>query len=119
MTLFDTMFAAAAVPILHQVFGTEVTLRRGSLQTAGVVADWSVTNEPTTERDGLLTQPIERTWYVDHADYVFSEQTARPQTGERLDDGTDLWEIVPDGRREAVRDTGSGQWAIDTKRVEQ
>ena len=118
MTMFDTMFAAA-VPILHEVFGTVVTLRRGSRQTTGVVADWNVTNEPTTERDGLLTQPIERTWYVDKSAYVFSGEAARPQTGERLDDGTDLWEIVPDGAREAVRDTGSEQWAIDTKRVEQ
>jgi hypothetical protein len=62
---------------------------------------------------------VERTWFIDKGDYQFSDAATRPQTGERLDDGTELWEIVPDGRREAVRDTGSGQWAVDTKRVEQ
>jgi len=119
VTLFDTMFAAAAVPILHSVFGTVVTLRQRNRETPGVVADWSRTNEPTTDRDELLTQPVERTWYVDKSAYQFRGATTRPQAGERLDDGTDLWEIVPDGKQEAVRDTGSEQWAVDTKRVEQ
>lgn len=118
MAAFDTLFAASAAPLLHHQFGDAVTLRRGVNQTDGVTADWDQAEfEQVKDRD-IVTLVSGRTWYIDKSSYTFDGTEVDPRPGDILTDPNGAnWQIMPSGDSHPVRDTGSGQWAVDTKRV--
>lgn len=114
---FDSDFATAE-SLLDEVFGGLVTLRRGVQATQGFVAAWTLQEYEVIDQEGGLTVVQSRDYSVPKASVVLGGAVVQPRAGDRIVDGSDLWEIVPLAPRPAVEDTPGGtRWLVHTKKV--
>ncbi len=117
-SLFDTMMADGASPMLDQHFGETVSIARGPTTTPDVTASWTAQAEEVLTSDGKHTSVIDRFWFVKQSSYQISSTTVEPRTGDRLtDDAGRVWEILPARGTPPVVNYADGSWKIATKLV--
>ena len=118
-SLFDSMMAGGASPMLDQHFGETVSITRGPNTTASVTASWDTQVEETATTDDRHTKMVDRFWFVKQSTYQILSTAVEPRTGDRLtDDAGQKWEVLPAGRTPPVESYGGGDyWKIATKQV--
>lgn len=118
-SLFDSMMADGASPMLDQQFGEAVSITRGPNTTSAVAASWSTQTEEVSTADDKHTKMVDRFWFVKKSAYLILATAVKPQNGDRLtvEDGR-VWEVLPSGRTPQVVSYGGGDyWKIATKQV--
>ena len=118
-SLFDTLMADCASPMLDQHFGETVSITRGLNTTAGVTASWVVQSEEVSTTDDRHTQFVDRFWFVKQSSYQIAATAVVPRNGDRLtDDSSRQWEVLPAKVTPPVVSYGAGYyWKIATKQV--
>ena len=118
-SLFDSMMADAASPMLDQHFGEAVSITRGPNTTASVTASWDTQVEETATTDAKHTKTVDRFWFVKQSTYQILSTAVEPRTGDRLtDDAGQKWEVLPAKGTPPVESYGAGDyWKIATKQV--
>ena len=118
-SLFDTLMADCASPMLDQHFGETVSITRGPNTTAGVTASWVGQAEEVSTTDARHTQIVDRFWFVKQSSYQIASAAIEPRTGDRLtDDSGQVWEVLPAKMIPPVVSYGAGDyWKIATKQV--
>lgn len=118
-SLFDTLMADCASPMLEQHLGEAVSIARGQNTTVGVTASWTTQTEEVVTADGKHTALFDRFWFVRQSAYQISASAVEPRTGDRLTDaGGNVWEVLPrQSIPPVVSYAGGDVWKIATKRV--
>ncbi len=118
-SLFDTLMADCASPMLDEHLGETVNITRGPNTTSGVVASWTAQVEEVSTTDGKHTAMVDRFWFVKQSLYQLSSVAVKPRTGDRLtDDAGRKWEVLPAKVTPLVVSYGAGDyWKIATKQV--
>lgn len=118
-SLFDTLMADCASPMLDQHLGETVSITRGPNTTTGVTASWTAQVEEVSTTDDKYTAMIDRFWFVKQSAYRLSSTVIEPRTGDRLtDDAGRKWEVLPANVTSPVESYGAGDyWKIATKQV--
>ena len=118
-SLFDSMMADGASPMLDQHFGETVSITRGPNTTSSVTASWSSHVEEVATADDKHTKMVDRFWFVKQSTYQILSTEAEPRTGDRLTDDTGrVWEVLPAKVTPPVESYGGGDyWKIATKQV--
>lgn len=118
-SVFDTMMADNASPVLDEKFGESVSITRGPNTTPDVTASWSAQMEETSTTDDKHTGMVDRFWFVKKSTYEISSTVIEPRTGDRLTDAAGLiWEVLPNrGTPPVVSYAAGDQWKIATKQV--
>lgn len=118
-SLFDSMMADGASPMLDQHFGETVSITRGPNTTASVTASWSAQVEEVSTTDSKATKMVDRFWFVKQSTYQILSTEVEPRTGDRLtDDAGQKWDVLPAKVTPPVESYGGGDyWKIATKQV--
>lgn len=118
-SLFDTLMADCASPMLDQHFGEAVSITRGANTTAGVTASWTTQAEETVTTDDKHTAVVDRFWFVKQSAYQVLAVAVEPRTGDQLTDADGrAWEVLPaKATPPAVSYAAGDYWKIATKRV--
>ena len=118
-SLFDSLMADCASPMLDEHFGEAVSITRGSNTTAAVTASWTIQGEEVVTTDDKHTSIVDRFWFVKQSAYQFSASAVEPRTGDRLtDEAGRVWEVLPARGTPPVVSYGAGDyWKIATKQV--
>lgn len=118
-SLFDTLIADCASPMLDQHLGELVSITRGANTTAGVTASWAAQAYKVVTTDATHTSVVDRYWFVRQSAYEVSGSAVEPRTGDRLtDEAGEVWEVLPARVTPPVVSYAAGDlWKIATKRV--
>ena len=118
-SLFDSLMADCASPMLDQHFGETVSITRGSNTTSSVTASWTAQIEEVATRDDKHTAMVDRFWFVKQSTYQVLSTAVEPRTGDRLtDEAGRVWEVLPAKVTPPVESYGAGDyWKIATKQV--
>jgi hypothetical protein len=120
-SLFEQRFQSRAVPMLNRTFGVSVTYirgvlvsdeftaRRGNFEHRAIGAEYGI-EIGITMRDFIL--PV--------ASLVLDGNTITPRTGDRIQEGSDIFEIQPiDQNKQSVEPIAGGyEYLVHTKKVE-
>jgi hypothetical protein len=118
-SLFDSVFADGASPMLDQHHGETVSITRGPNTTASVTASWDTQADETATTDDKHTKMVDRFWFVKQSTYQIASTAVEPRTRDRLtDDAGQVWEVLPaKGTPPVVSYAGGDYWKIATKQV--
>ena len=118
-SLFDSLMADCASPMLDEHFGEAVSVTRGLNTTAGVTASWTTQDAEVATTDDKHTGIVDRFWFVKQSLYQISAAAVEPRTGDRLTDAAGrVWEILPKRATSPVVSYAAGDfWKIATKQV--
>lgn len=118
---FEQRFQDFAVPILEREFGVQITITRGS----------DVSDEFTARRCdrvysaigaeyGIEIKITMRDFILQVASVVVDGGAIEPRTGDRITEGTEVFEIQPiDQNKPSVElQAGGYEWLVHTKKVE-
>ena len=118
MSVFDTLMADG-LTVLNETHGDSVVLVRGALESSamtcrhGHVRQGLVDSEITVSQRGKF-----REFYLPAAGCVLAGITTKPQPGDRIRLGTELWEIgIFDGSSEHAIDRRGLEWVCQTRYI--
>jgi len=103
----------------QRAFGVEIYLQRGDVQTGLITArrppnDYSVIGQEI----GLAQDVVDREWIIAVADYAFGGTAKKPLRGDRIVEGEEVFEIMPDDIGPAAELMSGGvEWKVRTKQV--
>ena len=118
-SVFDSLMADNASPMLDQSFGETVTITRGPNTTPDVTASWTAQTQEVSTTDDKHTEMVDRFWFVKQSSYQIDDTVIEPRTGDRLtDEAGQKWDVLPAKTMPPVVSYGGGdQWKIATKQV--
>ena len=118
---FESIFNDSVIPVFESFFGVAVRLARGPLLTAEFTARRSdVVHEAVGQDFGLEIRVIMRDFLLPVASVVIDGDEIEPRTGDRLMEGSEVFEVLPpDANTPSVeRPAGGHDWLVHTKRVQ-
>ena len=118
-SLFDSLMADCASPMLDQYFEETVSITRGLNTTTGATASWVAQVAEASTTDNKSTQMVDRFWFVEQSTYQIASTAVEPRTGDRLtDDAGQIWEVLPAKvTPPVVSYAGGDYWKLATKQV--
>ena len=113
----ETTFNTRAVPALNRAFGVTVTIEREG-RTASVTSRRHNRADDVIGARQMVPMSVTRRKFVfAKADYDFGSGAVAPLRGDRITEGSSVFEIVPPNNdQDAVEDTDY-EWLVHTKRV--
>jgi hypothetical protein len=119
-SLYEQRFQARAVPMLNRTFGVSVTFIRGIYSSASITARRNDVEHKTIDGNGIPISITMRDFVLPVASVVIDGDTVEPRTGDRILEGTEVFEIQPpDENKTSVElQAGGYEWICHTKRVE-
>jgi hypothetical protein len=119
-SLFEQRFQARAVPMLNRTFGVTVTFIRGIYSSASITARRNDIEHKTIDGNGIPISITMRDFVLSVASVVIDGDTVEPRTGDRIMEGTEVFEIQPpDENKQSVElQAGGYEWICHTKRIE-
>jgi hypothetical protein len=118
-TLADSYLDTAATSEEDRLWGSAVSIRRGSLTTTGVTAQKFSGQRLINLDGGNWIQWFGCEWIVPKSRYKISALVTTPKRGDRIieADGTE-WELQPiEELSEAQEQEGGLEWMLRTQRV--
>ncbi len=119
--LFETSFNDRALLAGNRAFGVSVTFTRGAAKTASFTARRSGKEHAGLREDfGLEVKITMRDFWLSVASIVLDGRTVAPVIGDRITEGSEVFEIQPpDDNKKAVELLAGGyEYLVHTKRVE-
>ena len=119
-SLYEQRFQARAVPMLNRTFGVSVTFIRGIYSSAAITARRNDIEHKTIDGNGIPISITMRDFVLPVTSVVIDGDTVEPRTGDRIMEGTEVFEIQPpDENKNSVElQAGGYEWICHTKRVE-
>lgn len=119
-SLYEQRFQARAVPMLNRTFGVSVTFIRGIYSSAEITARRNDIEHKTIDGNGIPISITMRDFVLPVTSVVIDGDTVEPRTGDRIMEGTEVFEIQPpDENKPSVElQAGGYEWICHTKRVE-
>lgn len=119
-SLYEQRFQARAVPMLNRTFGVSVTFIRGIHSSQEFTARRNDVEHKTIDANGIAVSITMRDFFVPVDSAVIDGDTVEPRTGDRIMEGTEVFEIQPpDENKQSVElQPGGYEWICHTKRVE-
>lgn len=117
---FETMRQLASTPVLDEHFGVSVVLSRGGDSTAEFTARRNdKTHHAIGQEVGIEVRITMRDFILPAASLVIDDVTIEPRTGDRITEGSEVFEIQPpDNSKPSVElQTGGYEYLVHTKRV--
>lgn len=115
---FDSMFEAAAAPMLDAEFSESVVFVRGGQESSAFDCAFSLVTDEVFGDEGPATAAERRTWWPKKASVVLGSTAVEPRAGDVLRSGSTQHEILPDEGRPAVENhPGGARWVVRTKRI--
>ena len=119
-SLYEQRFQARAVPMLNRTFGVAVTFIRGIYSSAEITARRNDVEHKTIDGNGIPISITMRDFVLPVASVVIDGDTVEPRTGDRILEGTEVFEIQPpdENKLSVELQVGGYEWICHTKRVE-
>lgn len=119
-SLYEQRFQARAVPMLNRTFGVSVTLIRGIYSSSAFTARRNDIEHKTIDGNGIPISITMRDFAVPVASAVIDGDTVEPRTGDRILEGSEVFEIQPpdENKLSVELQAGGYEWICHTKRVE-
>lgn len=119
-SLFEQRFQARAVPMLNRTFGVSITFIRGIYSSAAITARRNDIEHKTIDGNGIPVSITMRDFVLPVASVVIDGDTVEPRTGDRILEGTEVFEIQPpdENKKSVELQAGGYEWICHTKRVE-
>ncbi len=119
-SLFEQRFQARSVPMLNRTFGVSVTFIRGIYSSAAFTCRRNDVEHKVIDQDGIPVMITMRDFVIPVASVVIDGDTVEPRTGDRIIEGSEVFEIQPpDQNKKSVElQAGGYEWICHTKRVE-
>jgi len=117
----ESMFQTSSTPLLNDQFGVDVVLTRGVLKTETFTARRNdKVHRAFGMEVGLEISVTMRDFILPAASLVIDGVTIVPRTGDRITEGSEVFEILPpDDNTPAVElQTGGYDYLAHTKRIE-
>lgn len=118
MSRFEDRFKTYAVPQQNREHGHDVTLRRGNLSSATIIARkfYARQFEELGQEINLSVKTEHQAWLLPIASCILSGETVVPQPGDKIVEGTETWVVKhPDNSTPAVEKFGENDWRIHTR----
>lgn len=118
---FESMFQRTAVPILERLFGVSIRYQRGvNLSSAFTCRRADRIYTAIGAEYGIEIKITMRDFILPVASVVIDGDTLEPRTGDRITEGTEVFEIQPiDQNKPSVElQAGGYEWLVHTKKVE-
>lgn len=118
---FESTFQDRVIPAAERAFGVTVTFTRGVNVSAAFTARRNDRLHVAIGAEyGIEIRITMRDFILQVASVVVDGETVEPRTGDRITEGTELFEIQPpDNNTPAVELRAGGyEWIVHTKRVE-
>jgi hypothetical protein len=117
---FETRFLAASVPQLQRQFGVSVKFIRGIYSSAAITARRNDVEHKTIDGNGIPISITMRAFVLPVASVVIDGDTVEPRTGDRILEGSEVFEIQPPDQNKLSVELQAGgyEWICHTKRVE-
>ncbi len=119
-SLYEQRFQARAVPMLNRTFGVSVTFIRGIYSSAEITARRNDIEHKTIDGNGIPISITMRDFVLPVTSVVIDGDTVEPRTGDRILEGTEVFEIQPpdENKLSVELQAGGYEWICHTKRVE-
>lgn len=119
-SLYEQRFQARAVPMLNRTFGVSVTFIRGIYSSAEITARRNDVEHKTIDGNGIPIRITMRDFVLPVTSVVIDGDTVEPRTGDRILEGTEVFEIQPpdENKLSVELQAGGYEWICHTKRVE-
>jgi len=119
-SLYEQRFQARAVPMLNRTFGVLVTFIRGIYSSAEFTVRRNDIEHKTIDGNGIPVSITMRDFVLPVASVVIDGDTVEPRTGDRILEGTEVFEIQPpdENKLSVELQAGGYEWICHTKRVE-
>ena len=119
-SLYEQRFQARAVPMLNRTFGVSVTFIRGIYSSAAISARRNDIEHKTIDGNGIPISITMRDFVLPVTSVVIDGDTVEPRTGDRILEGTEVFEIQPpdENKLSVELQAGGYEWICHTKRVE-
>lgn len=119
MSAFTEEFAAAAMPDMLAHFGDEVVYSRGQ-QTVKLTAIGTAVTFDVVQAGEIQITAQRMDWLLRRQDLVLDGLATDPIEGDRITDGTRIYEVMPVGTESAAgpADVDADLWNIHTRLVE-
>jgi hypothetical protein len=117
---FEQRFQAVSVPRLQSEFGVAVKFIRGIYSSSEFTARRNDIEHRTIDGDGIPISITMRAFVLPAASVVIDGDTVEPRTGDRIIEGTEVFEIQPpdENKLSVELQAGGYEWICHTKRVE-
>lgn len=118
---FEQRFRQFAVPRLQREFGVTITLTRGEDATEEFTARRNDREYTAIGADyGIEIKITMRDFILPVADLVIGEDEIEPRTGDRITEGTEVFEIQPPNENTPSVELQAGgfEWVVHTKKIE-
>ena len=119
-SLYEQRFQARAVPMLNRTFGVAVTFIRGIYSSAEFTVRRNDIEHKTIDGNGIPVSITMRDFVLPVASVVIDGDTVEPRTGDRILEGSEVFEIQPpdENKLSVELQAGGYEWICHTKRVE-
>jgi hypothetical protein len=119
-SLYEQRFQARAIPMLNRTFGVSVTFIRGIYSSAEITARRNDVEHKTIDGNGIPISITMRDFVLPVDSVVIDGDTVQPRTGDRIMEGTEVFEIQPpdENKLSVELQAGGYEWICHTKRVE-
>ena len=115
---FETRFEEKIMPIDRDAFGVEVTYQRGVNTSATFTCVRNDIIDTFVDDLGKIIRIVSRQYLLPVASLVINAVTVTPVVGDRINEGSQIWEVVPGQQKAAERlESGGYQWLVETQRV--
>jgi hypothetical protein len=118
---FETMRQIASTPVLENHFGVSVVFARGADVTEAFTARRNdKIHHAIGQEFGLEVRITMRDFILPVASLVIDSVTIEPRTGDRITEGSEVFEIQPpDDQKPSVElQTGGYEYLVHTKRIQ-
>jgi len=117
---FESRFQSVAVPQLQREFGVSVTFIRGIYSSASITARRNDVEHKTIDGNGIPISITMRDFVLPVSSVVIDGDTVEPRTGDRIMEGSEVFEIQPpdENKLSVELQAGGYEWICHTKRVE-
>jgi hypothetical protein len=119
-SLYEQRFQSRAVPMLNRTFGVSIIFVRGIYSSSEFTARRNDIEHKTIDGNGIPISITMRDFVLPVASVVIDGDAVEPRTGDRIMEGTEVFEIQPpDEKKLSVElQAGGYEWICHTKRVE-
>ena len=120
-SLFEQRFQTRAVPRFQQAFGVQIRFQRGINLSAEFTARRADREYIAIGAEyGIEIKITMRDFMFPVASVVVDGDTLEPRTGDRITEGTEVFEVQPiDQNKPSVElQAGGYEWLVHTKKVE-
>lgn len=117
---FESTFQNRVLLAAQRAFGVSVTIVRGIYSSAAFTCRRNDVEHKTIDGNGIPISITMRAFVLPVTSVVIDGDTVEPRTGDRILEGSEVFEIQPpDANKPAVElQAGGYEWICHTKRVE-